>query len=93
MGESEGGTRLMWLVADIEDVSKGILDFQRVWEMETLENDTVTAADELATLYARPLERVLRKEIDHIDTTGRAFIAASPFLVLATGSSQGLDCS
>jgi PPOX class probable FMN-dependent enzyme len=24
---------------------------------------------------------------------GRAFIAASPFLILATGSSQGLDCS
>src|SRR4051794_14297149 len=61
--------------------------------MERLENLTVTAADQLATLYARPSERVLRKEIDHIDTTGRAFIAASPFLVLATGSSQGLDCS
>ena len=36
---------------------------------------------------------VLRKQIDHVDTVGRAFIAASPFLVLATGSSQGLDCS
>src|SRR5262245_55032017 len=61
--------------------------------MEALENATVTAVDELATLYARPSERVLRKEIDHIDATGRAFIAASPFLVLATGSNQGLDCS
>jgi PPOX class probable FMN-dependent enzyme len=61
--------------------------------MEALENTNVTAVDELATLYARPSERVLRKEIDHIDATGRAFIAASPFLVLATGSSQGLDCS
>jgi hypothetical protein len=39
------------------------------------------------------LERVLKKEIDHVDAAGRAFIAASPFLVLATGSSQGLDCS
>ena len=61
--------------------------------MEALENTHVIAVDELATLYARPSERVLRKEIDHIDATGRAFIAASPFLVLATGSSQGLDCS
>ena len=61
--------------------------------MDGFENATVTAVDELATLYARPLERVLRKEIDHVDATGRAFIAASPFLVLATGSSQGLDCS
>src|ERR1700746_2236475 len=61
--------------------------------MDGFDNATVTAVDELGTLYARPLERVLKKEIDHVDATGRAFIAASPFLVLATGSSQGLDCS
>jgi PPOX class probable FMN-dependent enzyme len=61
--------------------------------MERLENLTVTAVDQLATLYARPSERVLRKEIDHVDAAGHAFIAASPFLVLATGSSHGLDCS
>ena len=61
--------------------------------MEGLENTTVTAVDQLATLYARPSERVLRKEIDHVDAVGRAFIAASPFLILATGGSQGLDCS
>ena len=28
-----------------------------------------------------------------MNAAGRAFIAASPFLVLATGSRQGLDCS
>jgi uncharacterized protein len=61
--------------------------------MEELEHTALTAAEDLATLYARPLDRVLRKEIDHVDAVGRAFIAASPFLVLATGSSQGLDCS
>ncbi|MBO0738050.1 MAG: pyridoxamine 5'-phosphate oxidase family protein [Alphaproteobacteria bacterium] len=61
--------------------------------MEALETATVTAIDQLSTLYARPLERALRKEIDHVDAVGRAFIAASPFLVLATGSSDGLDCS
>jgi uncharacterized protein len=61
--------------------------------MEALENPMITAVDELTTLYARPSERVLRKEIDHVDAVGRAFIAASPFLILATGSSQGLDCS
>jgi PPOX class probable FMN-dependent enzyme len=61
--------------------------------MEGLGNAIVTAEDALATLYARPSERVLRKEIDHVDAVGRAFIAASPFLILATGSSQGLDCS
>jgi PPOX class probable FMN-dependent enzyme len=61
--------------------------------MDGLESHIVTTADELATCYARPLERVLKKELDHVDALGRAFIAASPFLVLATGSSQGLDCS
>ena len=61
--------------------------------MKGLENATLTAIDELATLYARPIGRVLEKEIDHVDAVGRAFISASPFLVLATGSSHGLDCS
>jgi hypothetical protein len=61
--------------------------------MEGLENTTVIGVDKLATLYARPSERVFRKEIDHVDAVGRAFIAASPFLILATGGSQGLDCS
>ncbi|HJU18334.1 MAG TPA: MSMEG_1061 family FMN-dependent PPOX-type flavoprotein [Stellaceae bacterium] len=53
----------------------------------------VTTVDQLRTLYAQPSERALRKEIDRVDAVGRAFIAASPFLVLATGSSNGLDCS
>jgi PPOX class probable FMN-dependent enzyme len=58
-----------------------------------MENARITAVDQLATLYARPSERVLRKEIDHVDALGRAFIAASPFLILASGSKDGLDCS
>src|SRR6516162_8664397 len=62
-------------------------------DMKVLESLTVTAHDQLANLYERPSERVLRKEIDQVDAVGRAFIAASPFLILATGSSHGLDCS
>jgi uncharacterized protein len=61
--------------------------------MDGIDTLTVTTTDELATHYARPLERVLKKELDHVDALGRAFIAASPFLVLATGSDAGLDCS
>jgi len=61
--------------------------------MDTLETNAVTSIEQLATLYAQPHERVLKKELDHIDALGRAFIAASPFLVLATGSQHGLDCS
>jgi uncharacterized protein len=61
--------------------------------MDGFDNLTVTTADELATHYAPPLERVLKKELDHVDALGRAFIAASPFLVLATVGEAGLDCS
>ena len=55
--------------------------------------DTVTSADGLAALYEQPTERIATKDLDYVDAAGRAFIAASPFLVLATGSQQGLDCS
>jgi len=68
-------------------------DLKGTQGMDGFENTTVTAVDQLATLYAQPSERVLRKEIDHVDAVGCAFIAASPFLILATGGSQGLDCS
>src|SRR6266851_1641143 len=61
--------------------------------MDQVEGRTVTAVDELAALYAQPSQRVLNKELDHVNAVGRSFIAASPFLILATGSSQGLDCS
>ena len=61
--------------------------------MDGIVSAAVTGVEELATLYAPLSERVLRKEIGYVDAVGRAFIAASPFLVLATGSSKGLDCS
>jgi len=53
----------------------------------------ISTLAELAALYDAPAERVIHKELDHVNAAGRAFIAASPFLVLATGSGQGLDCS
>ena len=61
--------------------------------MDTLESQVITTLEELESLYDSPHERVLKKELDHINDVGRAFIAASPFLVLATGGAQGLDCS
>lgn len=61
--------------------------------MDTIASHMVTTLEELAALYQQPHERVLKKELDHIDALGRAFIAASPFMVLATGGPQGLDCS
>lgn len=56
-------------------------------------SDTVTSINELAAFYAPPAERIVKGVLDHVNTAGRAFIAASPFLVLATGGGEGLDCS
>ena len=61
--------------------------------MADFESSIVTSIDGLSTLYARPIERIAKKQLDHVNEAGRAFIAASPFLVLATGTQQGLDCS
>lgn len=54
---------------------------------------TIDSLDGLAGLYDSPTEAVLRKETDCVTEQGRAFIAASPFLILATSSDAGLDCS
>jgi PPOX class probable FMN-dependent enzyme len=64
--------------------------------MDTIDrNDpyTVTSLDDLAKIYAQPLPRIAAKETDHITDVGRAFIAASPFLVLGTSNGTTIDCS
>lgn len=61
--------------------------------MDQIDRYVVKSVAELAAIYKPPGERVINKELDHVNGLGRAFIAASPFLVLATGTAQGLDCS
>jgi len=61
--------------------------------MDQFEPSNVTTVEMLATLYQAPAERVIKKELDHVDALGRTFIAASPFLVMATSGGNGLDCS
>src|SRR3954469_14309681 len=61
--------------------------------MDTDGSHWVTTFGDLAAIYKRPTERLVNKELDYLDALGRAFIAASPFVVLATGSQDGLDCS
>jgi PPOX class probable FMN-dependent enzyme len=61
--------------------------------MDVVESAWMTTIEELAAIYKRPTERLINKEVNYIDALGRAFIAASPFVVLATGSQEGLDCS
>src|SRR5215204_4899301 len=65
--------------------------------MNTIKNRndvyTVKSLDDLAEVYAKPLPNVATKEADHITEIGRAFIAASPFLVLGTSNGTTIDCS
>ena len=47
--------------------------------MTDFESSIVTSIDSLRALYAQPIERIAKKQLDHINEAGRAFIAASPF--------------
>ena len=61
--------------------------------MDGMAGYAVTTREELGGLFNPPNERVAKKVMDHVNGAGRAFIAASPFLVLATSGPDGLDCS
>lgn len=56
-------------------------------------DQAVADAAALQELYRQPHELVLRKEIDHIDDAARAFVGASPFVVVATTGPAGADAS
>jgi uncharacterized protein len=53
----------------------------------------VTTLAALEALYGVPAKRSLDKETDRLTAPYRALIEASPFCVLATSGSGGLDCS
>lgn len=53
----------------------------------------ITSVDALEALYEQPSERALLKQTDRLDDASRAFVAASPFLLLATFGRKGADCS
>lgn len=53
----------------------------------------VTSLEELTALHDPPSDRAVLKQINHLDEHCRAFIAASPFLLLATCGAMGADCS
>lgn len=61
--------------------------------MDTLTEHLLTSRDDLAARFDPPIARVATKALDHVNAAGRDFIARSPFLVLATCSADGLDCS
>jgi predicted pyridoxine 5'-phosphate oxidase superfamily flavin-nucleotide-binding protein len=53
----------------------------------------VTSLDELARHYDAPRELVLKKVTPKLEARARAFIAASPFALLATGGPTGVHCT
>lgn len=63
--------------------------------------DTIVSVDpyilaslsDLDRVYAKPLSKMIEKQTNYITEPGRAFIAGSPFLILATVSDSGIDCS
>jgi hypothetical protein len=48
----------------------------------------VRSLPELEAMYDSPIERSIRKQMDHLDEHSRALIAASPLLILATIGEQ-----
>ena len=61
--------------------------------VDTTDQFAITTANQLEALYGEPLDAAVSKQADYIVEPGRAFIAASPFLLLATASDAGIDCS
>jgi len=53
----------------------------------------VTTMEALEALYGEPHGPAVVKEIDHVNESYRALIAAAPFFALATSGPEGLDCS
>lgn len=53
----------------------------------------LTTPEQLEARYGRAHGPAVVKEIDHIDDNYRKLIEAAPFVVIATGSPEGLDCS
>ena len=49
----------------------------------------VTTVEQLRSLYAEPGERARRKQLSALDKHCKAFIALSPFVVLATADASG----
>ena len=49
----------------------------------------VTTLAELREIYEPPLERALRKELDHLDEHCRRFISLSPFMLIASADAHG----
>jgi PPOX class probable FMN-dependent enzyme len=55
--------------------------------------DVIHTIEDLEALYDVRVPTSVTKEIDHVSDLHAAYIAASPFVVIATAGPGGLDCS
>lgn len=55
--------------------------------------DKITSLEELRKIVPPPIEIVKNKSITYLDDSAQRFIKRSPFVVLSTGSDDGLDTS
>ncbi|MCK9913631.1 pyridoxamine 5'-phosphate oxidase family protein [Microbacteriaceae bacterium K1510] len=53
----------------------------------------ITTVEQLEALYGQPYGPSIAKELDYIAPIYRKLIEAAPFVALATGGPDGLDCS
>jgi PPOX class probable FMN-dependent enzyme len=53
----------------------------------------VTTMEQLEALYGEKMPAAVIKEIDHINSGYRKLIETAPFVAVATGGPEGLDCS
>jgi hypothetical protein len=60
---------------------------------DSIEQHRITTLEQLTAIYGEPVGNSLVKELDHVSDHYRAFIEASPFVVLATSGPEGLDCT
>ena len=60
---------------------------------DSIEQHQITTLEQLKAIYGEPVGNSLVKELDHVSDHYRAFIEASPFVVLATAGPEGLDCT
>lgn len=54
---------------------------------------TLRTIEELEALYGEAVPTSITKELDHLLPEHRAYVEASPFVLLATAGPDGLDCS
>ncbi|MEQ8195460.1 MAG: pyridoxamine 5'-phosphate oxidase family protein, partial [Rhodospirillales bacterium] len=64
--------------------------------MDTVQESSryvIASREALEAIYKKPVQTTLLKQTDCITPPGRALIAASPLIMLATAGPDGVDCS